>query len=791
MATLQKLRNKGPLLVGFVGLALFAFILSDAWQLTQSQGGDQTIGYLNGKEFTAQEFDEVRNICENSMRAASGNENISSQDTEATIIDAWKLYSDIQVANKQADLLGIRVTPQEIDYTLANMSLQELDYILRGMTAEKMEYLLANNRNALNRTLIPANFISVNQEAGIYELNADTIAHYRKLAQTQTASTPAERNLCDFYRLVELKLTVNAINSKQAAILSKGSIINHAVAKRNFELGNSVNEIEYVAYPYNSIADSLATVNDEEVNRFYEENKEYLFKNPTESRDIKVITVKLEPSNEDKEKLKAEMLEYAEMLKADSVNYNEVAMIAQSTCQFDEFLWTKKAVGQLDMQTGATTAKFPEDIQSRMEQANINELIGPYISYTDTTYNMFMNIEKQEVASEYMIRFAVVMSEVEDSVNIATENLLSALNSKTEFKEAAKDYMHFDSISFKTDEFAILLTQLYATTGLFITPELQNSIYNSDLGTYATAEINPNVKMIYQVISKDGTENAYKTVVIKRPIEVSNETRNNIYNDFSQFVAGCDSIEDFGKSDIYRAFSIPNVNSNNISLANMSGTRNALAWVLSDSVAEGQISHIMDINDDTFMAIAVEKVIPAGYQPLDRKINMYGYTYSDVIKNRLAYEKKQDIVLAELNGKNINEIKANGKIKTEILPLVEYNEPVTVLNAEEPVINTIAAKLNAGEISKPVKGNAAAYVVSVLSKKSKEGTLDVKAEQNYTNQVYDQIRFMQLANTNGQYYSQYLSSQPAEVIKHAIDLSTLNGALSEIYPVENKINKFF
>ena len=32
MATLQKIRSKGPLLVVVIGLALFAFIAGDAWR---------------------------------------------------------------------------------------------------------------------------------------------------------------------------------------------------------------------------------------------------------------------------------------------------------------------------------------------------------------------------------------------------------------------------------------------------------------------------------------------------------------------------------------------------------------------------------------------------------------------------------------------------------------------------------------------------------------------------------------------------------------------------------------
>ena len=49
MATLQKLRNMGPTLIIFVGVALAAFVLGDAWRILQPHQGSQTVGSVNGR----------------------------------------------------------------------------------------------------------------------------------------------------------------------------------------------------------------------------------------------------------------------------------------------------------------------------------------------------------------------------------------------------------------------------------------------------------------------------------------------------------------------------------------------------------------------------------------------------------------------------------------------------------------------------------------------------------------------------------------------------------------------
>ena len=61
MATLQKLRNMGPLLVIFVGLALFAFIAGDAVKLFDSHSIDTSVGTVGDSEIDAREYQQVYN----------------------------------------------------------------------------------------------------------------------------------------------------------------------------------------------------------------------------------------------------------------------------------------------------------------------------------------------------------------------------------------------------------------------------------------------------------------------------------------------------------------------------------------------------------------------------------------------------------------------------------------------------------------------------------------------------------------------------------------------------------
>ena len=61
MATLQKIRNKGPLLVIVIGLALFAFIAEEAMRSIQSASNEskQRVGEVYGEHLSVHEFQSL------------------------------------------------------------------------------------------------------------------------------------------------------------------------------------------------------------------------------------------------------------------------------------------------------------------------------------------------------------------------------------------------------------------------------------------------------------------------------------------------------------------------------------------------------------------------------------------------------------------------------------------------------------------------------------------------------------------------------------------------------------
>ena len=734
MATLQKLRNMGPLLVIFVGLALFAFIAGDAWRLFQTDAMEASVGTLDGENLAAVDFETIYKECENAQkmyklsdpRLSEEQRNASFGEEEMALIkeEAWGVFVQSAVAHKQAKELGITVTNEEIMDILNNNSSQYLNSIYHpfrtqnGFSTDDLNSIITSYKQMM--------------EAGQYDANLAA--------------------LYNCWEYMKKRIVLEALLKKQVKLLEAATIVNPVHAEKNFELNNNTHNVEVVAFPYSNVADSLVTVSEKEIKSYYKENKDFLYEHPYDSRDIKYITVKIAASESDKQELLAQMNEYADTLKVGSTDFERLSRISRNEYSYNDLFWTKEA--------------FSEDIQIRIEEAKVNEVVGPYLNPSDNSYNIFMTTGKTTAPDSLLVRAIVVNSQSAEEIAATTDSLMVELKKKgSDFKEIAKNYPHIDSLWITSKEFY--------NAGLIDNVETQKEIYNARTGVYATSDFKtiPG-KLIYQVISKKGKADVYSTVIIKRNIEFSSETYDNVYNKFSQFIASCKNVEEIEAKAMengYRVQKLNEVNASTRNIGNVAQTGNLIKWILDEERKAGDFSLIEECGAENLVFAVVTNVHPKGYVSLDKEVNNYGTKISDLIKNQLTIDKKAAKISADLAGKNYDEIKADSNAKIATVNMVEYKKDtyISALSVDEPVISAVAAQLNAGEISAPVKGQNGIYIVKVLSKNSKNGTFNAEVENDYI-------------LSNGAQYSY------AGIVEQIYQMS-----LQKVYPIENKLHRFF
>ena len=122
MATLQKIRSNGKILVIVLGLALFAFIAEEfvrSLSYTQSESR-QRIGEVYGDHINQQEFNNLVEEYTDVMKYANGMSTLNDEQTSMLRDQVWQTYVSNKLIEHECEKLGLTVTDAEMQYIINN-----------------------------------------------------------------------------------------------------------------------------------------------------------------------------------------------------------------------------------------------------------------------------------------------------------------------------------------------------------------------------------------------------------------------------------------------------------------------------------------------------------------------------------------------------------------------------------------------------------------------------------------------------------------------------------------------
>ena len=677
MATLQKLRNMGPLLVIFVGLALFAFIAGDAWRLIQSHTTSQSVGSVNGEELSAIDFQKMYEEYTNVFKFARGTNSPSEDELNQIKDEVWNTYICNKLIATEAKKIGLTATTAELQAIIE-----------AGTDPILMQTPFRNQQGAFDKDIL-------NGFLAQYDNNKDDMQFVEQY-----------KPVYDYWKFIEKTLMQNILINKYQALIANSFIGNPIVAKSNLEANSNTYDIEVVAYPYSAVKDGDYTATDSEIKALYNERKEN-FKAPSETRSIKYVSFHVTPSAADRAQLNEELTEWADSLKAGSKEYATIARLSGSEISYSELAWQKSA--------------YPEEVQVRLDSVAINTVAGPFYNQSDDSYTVFKTISKSTAADSIQYRMLAVNAETPEATATLADSIYKALKGGANYKEIAKKYGQENS-----DSIWLTSAQYEGAPIVGNDATLLNTIMQAKKGVYTLVSLdNTPVKFIFQVIDSKNPVTKYNTIVLKRTAEFSSETYNEAYNNFSQYVASCKSIVDLEKNAEeygYRVMTQNNISTSAHKVANLAGTREALKWVF--EAEEEEISPLYECGENDYLLVAALS-----------SINEKGYTDIELLKPMLSYEannnKKAEKIIKDIKGKSFDELKKDTNIKTCETKRISFSAPayISATSASEPAISAAVTKMNVGEESAPIKGNSGVYVIKVIAKNAKGTEFNTKAEE--------------------------------------------------------------
>ncbi len=681
MAALGKMRSRGSILIGVIGLGLLAFIAEEAFRSCEANQNNQRqqVGEVYGEKIGVQEFQRMVDEYTEVIKMQQGQDNLNEQQLNQVKDMVWNSYVQSKLVEKEAQELGLTVTDQELQNILSQ---------------------------GTNPMLMQTPF--VNQQTGRFDVSSlkKFLADYK--AQKGTNPQVAEQmdRVYKYWVFIEKTLRQQVLAQKYQGLLAHCFLSNPVEAKMSFKDENEESNIQLAALPYSSIEDSKVEISESDLKAKYNELKPR-FKQYVESRDIKYISVQVGASAADKAAIQKQFSTYAQEL-------------ASSTDPSDVIRKSTSLVNYLGVPVSKSA--FPTDIASRLDSMAVGSTSGVITNNQDNTLNIVKLLSKTQLPDSVQYRQIQVMGGTVEASRKTADSILTALNAGAEFSALAKKYGQTgDSVWITTQQYQ------YAPSMDKDTKEYIMSL--NTMGVNETKNLPvAQGNIIVQVLNRKGMVTKYNAAVIKRNIDFSKETYRTAYNKFSSFVSAnstSDAIVKNAAKNGYKLQEAADMTTAQHNLAGINSTRDALKWVF--EAKEGDVSPLYECGDnDHLLLVVLDKIHNVGYRDLNDS------QVKEIVKAEVLKDKKAEQLIAKLAGvKSISAAKAKGAVVTPVNQ-VTFASPVfiTSTGASEPALSGAVSAIKKGAFSAtPVKGNAGVYLFQVDSRTTRNVKFDDKAQE--------------------------------------------------------------
>ncbi|MES5131934.1 peptidylprolyl isomerase [Hoylesella timonensis] len=686
MAALGKIRKRGMILISIIGLGLFAFIAEEGFRSCEASRNDQRqqVGKVLGEKVNVQDFQKLIDEYTEVIKMQQGVDNLNEMQMNQVKDMVWQTYIQTKVVEDEAKKIGLTVTDAELQNILAE---------------------------GTNPMLMQTPF--VNRQTGRFDVNSlkKFIADY-KTQQTANPQMAAQyQTLYKYWTFIERTLRQQILAQKYQSLLAGCILSNPVEAKLSYKEENEESSIQLATFAYSTIDDSKIKVQDADLKAKYDELKER-FKQNVESRDIKYVTVRVEPSQADRAELQQTFKKYTTDLAAAS----EPANVVRKSTSLVNYL-------------GIPVAKtaYPNDIADKLDSMAVGQIYGPFETKMDNSMNVVKLISKQLLPDSVQYRQIQVIGKTPAEAQKRADSIYTALNAGAAFETIAKKYGQSGEKVWMTTAQYQNAPSLDADTKTYI-----GTLNNSGVNELKNVKIGQG-NLIVQVVDCRAMINKYTAAVIKKSIDFSKDTYSKAYNKFSSFVSANqtpESIQKNAKSSGYTVQDAKDITTSTHTLVGINATREAMKWLF--DAKEGEISPMYECgNNDQLLLVVLDKIHPKGYRSYDDP------QVKEFLKAEVLRDKKAEQLMAKAKDvKNIAAAQAKGA-KVDAVNQITFAAPVFVMSvgASEPALSGAVAATAKGKFSsRPVKGNAGVYVFEVTGRTMRPGKFDAKTEEQKTRQ---------------------------------------------------------
>lgn len=652
MAVLQKIREKSGLLIGVIGLSLFAFIIGGLLE-----GGinftSRNVGEVNGVAIPAADYtNKIQNLEK------------SGQGKGSQLYDqVWTNEVRTILFTEQLEKAGLRLGKDQL------------------INVIKTHPTFSQNPQFLN-------------EAGKFDMNKfNTFLAQMKAsgAQQWNAWLAYEQELSTF---AKEQMYMNMI---------KGAVVTtNAEAKMAYQNEATKVSFDYVTLPYNMINDKDAKVTDEDINAYI--NKYPKQFKTTPYRKVEYVFIANKPSKEDEAAAK----QIIDDLLKPSVVFNKSTNKNDTISGFAKATDVKAFVNQnSDVPFDSTyyaKEELPAEHAEKLFSTPVGGIYGPYVFndyYAISKVVANKNVAETVDASHILIAYKGAQR-ADANVTITKDEAKAKADALLKQAQGGADFAALATAN--TNDLGSKASggKYPAIKKGQMVPTFDKYIFNNPVGKLGIveSEFGYHVLKVDKVNEKAGVQLA----TVAKKIESSTKTEDLIYAQANKFLESVEGGKDFTKQATAQglvAFPATKINPFDEQLTGVEGSQAAaISWASSKKTSVGDIKKF-----DSADGYLILKLVNINDTDL-----MTAEDARQMVEPILMNEKKAELIRKKMTGKSLEEIAKN--TKTSVANAIDVTGANPMVGGfQEPLVVGNALGRKANETSQLINGRNGVYMV--------------------------------------------------------------------------------